>query len=267
MAENRKIGTGVIIKDNVVLGDNVTIGDNVYIDYNCIIRDNVTIGAGSTIGADCILGEYQMDFYKNNRKNGVHPLIIGENAILRSGTIIYGDCNIGDNFQTGHKACIREFSQIGNNVSVGTLSDIQGFCKIGNYVRMHSYCHIAQKTILEDYVMLFPRVTFTNDPTPPCENLVGTTVKSFAVITTSVTILPGIVIEGDSLIAAGATVTKDVKEFSVIGGVPGKVIGDVRDIKNHVTGERVYPWRYTFKRGLPWEDSDYETWYNSLNIK
>lgn len=267
MEKNKIIGKNVVMKENVLIGNNVTICDDVYIDCNCIIRDNVKIGKGSTVGANSILGEYQMDFYNNKRNNGVHPLVIGENAIIRSGAVIYGDCNIGDNFQTGHMVSIREHSQIGSNVSIGTLSDIQGYCSIGNYVRMHSYCHIAQKTVLEDYVMLFPRVTFTNDPTPPSENLIGTTVKSFAIITTGVTILPGLVIEGDTLVAAGATVVKDVKEYSVIGGVPGKVIGDIRNIKNHHTGENVYPWRYTFKRGLPWEDSDYNTWINSIDFK
>ncbi len=265
MGANQTIGKNVIIKENVILGDNINIGDNVYFDANCIIRDNVTIGNNSTIGANCIIGEYQMDFYTNGRKSAYHPLTIGENDLIRSGTIIYGDCVIGNDFQTGHMVSIREKANIGNHVSVGTLSDIQGFCEIGNYVRMHSYCHIAQKTVIEDYVWLFPRVTFTNDPTPPSDRLIGATVKSFAVISTGSTILPGVTIEGDSLIAAGATVVKDVKAFSVVGGVPGKVIGDIRNIKNHFTGEQVYPWRYSFKRGMPWQDCGYEAWDEANN--
>ncbi|MGL4791816.1 MAG: hypothetical protein ACRCW1_10430, partial [Anaerotignaceae bacterium] len=220
----------------------------------------VTIGDNSTIGPNVILGEHLMDFYQNNRTMGDYSLVLGENALIRSGSTIYGNNVIGDNFHTGNNVCIREKSEIGNNVSVGTFTDIQGFCKIGNNVRMHSYCHIAQETVIEDFVWLFPRVTFTNDPTPPSNKLVGTTVKSFAVISTSATILPGIVIEGDTLIAAGATVVKSVEKFSVIGGTPGKVIGDIRNIKNHETGEKVYPWRYTFERGLPWDGIGYDKW-------
>lgn len=258
-----KIGKNVTIKEGTILGKNVVIEDDVYIDHFCIIHDNVTIKKGSTIGANCILGEYQVDFYEAHEEEN-HPLVIGENAIIRSGSIIYGDTVIGDNFQTGHRVTIREKAEIGNNVSVGTLSDIQGYCKIGNYVRMHSNVHIGQESVIEDFVWIFPYVVLTNDPTPPSEQLTGVTLKKFSVIATGSVLLPGVTVNGDSLVAAGAIVTKDVDEFAVVGGNPAKVISDVRKIKNHFTGENVYPWRYTFKRGMPWKDTDYETWYQEI---
>lgn len=254
--KNVKIATGVI------MGDNITIGDNVEIDCYTIIHDNVTIGSNTYIGANCILGEYQMDYFNGNRMD--HPLYIGDHSLIRSGTIIYGDCKIGSNFQTGHRATIREKSSIGNHVSIGTLGDIQGYCKIGNYVRAHSNVHIGQEPVIEDFVWLFPYVILTNDPTPPSNELKGVTLKAFSVISTGSILLPGVTVEGDSLVAAGAIVTKDVKKGDVVGGNPAKVISTVDRIKNHITGEEVYPWRYTFKRGMPWEESDYITWYNEI---
>ena len=263
MKLNNKIGKNVVIKEGAILGENVTIGDNVYIDHYTIIRDNVSIGSNSTIGANSIIGEFQVDFY-DKHENGKHPLVIGDNAIIRSGSIIYGDSIIGNDFQTGHNVTIREHSNIGNHVSVGTLSDIQGYCEIGNYVRMHSNVHIGHKSKIEDFVWIFPYVVLTNDPTPPSYQLDGVTVRSFAVIATRCVVLPGVEIKGDSLVAAGAVVTKDVDQYSVVGGNPGKVISDVRKIKNRFTGEEVYPWRYTFKRGMPWENTDYDSWYKGL---
>ena len=253
-------GKNVTIKEGVVIGDNVVLEDDVYIDYNCIIRDNVIIKKGTTVGPQCILGEYQMDFYDNRDEHLSHPLVIGENSIIRSGTIIYGDSIIGHHFQTGHRATIREHSNIGNYVNAGTLTDIQGYCTIGNYVKMHSNVHIGQKTVIEDFVWIFPYTVITNDPTPPSGELVGVTIKSFAIIATGSIIMPGITIEGDSLVAGGAVVTKNVKENEVIAGVPGKPISDIRNIKNHVTGEAAYPWRYHFSRGMPWDGSDYDAW-------
>ena len=253
-------GKNVVIKEGTIIGDNVVIEDDVYIDYNCIIRDNVTIKKGTTIGAQCILGEFQMDFYNNRDEHIPHPLIIGESSIIRSGTIIYGDTTIGDYFQTGHRATIREHTRIGNHVNVGTLSDIQGYCDIGNYVKMHSNVHIGQKSVIEDFVWIFPYVVLTNDPTPPSGELVGVTVKSFSIIATGSIVMPGLTIEGDSLVAAGAVVTKNVNKEDVVAGVPGKTISNICNIKNHVTGEPAYPWRYHFDRGMPWENSDYETW-------
>lgn len=256
--ENVRIGAGVII------GENVVIEDNVQIDSYTIIRDNVTIKEGTFIGANCILGEYQVDHYDKNREEKEHPLVIGANSLIRSGTIIYGDCQIGDNFQTGHRVTVRENTVIGHHVNIGTLSDIQGYCKIGNYVRMHSNVHIGQESVIEDFVWIFPYVVLTNDPTPPSNELKGVTLKSFSVISTGSIILPGVTVEGDSLVAAGANVTKDVHKGEVVGGNPAKVISDTSKIRNHITGEEVYPWRYTFKRGMPWENSDYDTWYKNI---
>lgn len=263
MGDNVFIGNNAIIQSGCVIGSNVTILEGVHVDHNVIIRDEVTVGPNSFLGANAILGEYTVDFLKNPERKSL-PLEIGDSALIRSGSIIYAGTTIGEHFQTGHQVTIREKTKIGNHVSVGTLSDIQGYCTIGNYVRMHSNVHIGQESKIEDFVWIFPYVVLTNDPTPPSYNLKGVTLKSFAVISTGSILLPGVTVEGDSLVAAGAVVTKDVHEGDVVGGNPAKVISHVSKIKNHITGENVYPWRYTFKRGMPWEDSDYRTWYEQM---
>ncbi len=43
----------------------------------------------------------------------------------------------------------------------------------------------------------------------------------------NVTILPGVTIGNGAIIAAGAVVTKDVKENTVVAGVPAKYIRDI----------------------------------------
>lgn len=265
MIHSAQIGENVTIKQGVIIGENVTIEDDAYIDYSCIIRDNVHIKKGSFIGAKSILGEYLMDFYKN-KTNKVHPLIIGENALIRTENVIYGDTVIGENFQSGHKVTIRENTKIGDNVRVGTLSDIQHQCNIGNYVSIHSNCFIGEESKINDYVWIFPHVVLTNDPTPPSDKLLGVIIDSFAIISARSLLLPGVHIHEDALVGAGAIVTQDVKKETVVVGNPAKEMCSVNKIKNKFTGESVYPWRYTFRRGMPWEESDYETWYNSIYI-
>lgn len=264
--ESAKIGQNVRIGHNVIIEPDVIIGDNSFIDSNTIVRRNTTLGEKSFIGSNCIIGEYWMDFCLDLKEHK-HPLTIGSNSLIRSGSIIYAGSDIGNNFQTGHQVTIREKAQIGNNVSVGTLSDIQGNCKIGNYVRLHSNVHIGQLSIIDDFVWIFPYVVLTNDPTPPSNDFLGVHIHPFAIIATASTIMPGIEIGQDSLVAAGSVVTKNVEEYSLVMGVPSKPISDVRKIKNKITGELAYPWRNNFSNYMPWRDSDFQTWYDSLDIE
>ena len=258
IAKTARIGKNVTIRSGVIIEDNVVIGDNCYIDYGAIIKANVTLGEDSFVGAQCILGEFLYDFFED-RQNKAHPLSIGPRALIRSGSILYGDSSFGSDFQTGHRVTIREKTRAGSHVSVGTLSDIQGDCRIGNYVRMHSNVHIGMKSEIKDYVWVFPYVILTNDPTPPSDILKGVVVESFACICTGSIVLPGVHIGQDALVAAGANVTKDVAECAVVMGNPAKQRGLVTDIKD-ADGNPHYPWRDRFGRGYPWSETTYAEW-------
>lgn len=264
--EKAIIGENVVLGHNVIIESGAKIGDNSYIDSNTIIRGNTNLGDNSFVGSNCIVGEYLMDFCIEQKEYD-HPLYIGEKALIRSGSIIYAGSKIGNNFQTGHNVTIRENTEIGNNVSVGTLSDIQGNCKIGNYVRMHSNVHIGQLSTIDDFVWIFPYVVLTNDPTPPSNNFVGVHIRSFAIVATGTVVMPGIEIGQDALVAAGCIVTKNVDAYAVVMGNPGKAKADVRTIKSKITGEAIYPWRYHFENYMPWAESDFDTWYNSLDFE
>ena len=259
------LGDNVIIKDNSVIksgciiGNNVVIGEETYLDYGVIVRDNVHIMKCGKIGAKCILGEYLVDFFRN-RQYGMHPLVIGENALIRSESIIYGDNVLGNNLQTGHRVTIRENSKIGNYVRIGTLSDIQGNCEIQDYANLHSNVHVGQKSIIKKYAWLFPYVVLTNDPNPPSESLLGVTIEEFAVVSTGSIILPGLTVGTGALSGAGAIVTKSIDGGMVAVGNPARMICGTDNITDNITGERVYPWQYTFDRGMPWQNIGYEKW-------
>lgn len=257
IGERVQLGKNVRVKAGCIIEDDVTIQDDTYIDYHAVIRKGTQLGERSYIGAGCIIGEHSFD--SNSESQNAEALSIGTDAVIRSGSVIYGHSVIGEHFQTGHHVTVREHTQIGDHVNVGTLSDIEGYCEIGDYVRMHSNVHIGQKSKIGNYVWIFPYVVLTNDPTPPSNVLKGVTLEPFAVISTGAILLPGVVVEKDSLVAAGAIVTKDVYTGEVVAGNPAKKIADISSIKDRYTGQSVYPWRYTFKRGMPWEYSDFQT--------
>ena len=106
-------------------------------------------------------------------------------------------------------------------------------------------------------------MVLTNDPTPPSEELVGVDIHSFAIIATGSILLPGVKIGQDALVGAGSIVTKNISEYKVAVGNPAKEISDVRKIKNKITGEFAYPWRYHYSHNMPWEGVSFEKWYES----
>lgn len=265
ISDKAYIGNNVTFKGNCIVEAGARIGDNCYIDSNSIIRSGTKIGSDSFIGANCIIGEYLMDFCLDRRPHN-HKLTIGNNALLRSGTIIYTGSEIGDHIQTGHRVTIREKSRIGSHCSIGTLSDIQGNCSIGDYVRMHSNVHIGQLSVVDNYVWIFPYVVLTNDPTPPSEDegFIGVHIHKFALISTGSVLLPGVSIGRDALVGASSNVTRDVSDYSLVVGNPAKQIKDVRDMKNN-NGENIYPWRFHFNRAMPWGKEGFIKWYRGLS--
>ncbi|WP_419393376.1 hypothetical protein [Cytobacillus praedii] len=232
---------------------NAVIGKNVDIGIGTIIYGNVEIGDNTVIGPYSIIGEPVAEAYINKEYIS-RKTIIGKNSIIRSHSILYEDVVIGENFQSGHRITIREKTQIGKNCSIGTLCDLQGDLQIGDYVRLHSNVHVSQKSVIENYVWIYPYVVLTNDPYPPIGELKGVTIKQYAQIATSSVILPGVIVGENSLIGAYTLVRKNVLPERVIVGVPGKDMCSVRELLNDKK-ERIYPWREYLKdfRGYPWQ--------------
>jgi acetyltransferase-like isoleucine patch superfamily enzyme len=240
------------------MGKDVSIHPTASIGNNVTIYDGVKIGPNSIICDNCVIGEPLSGFYFG--KDYSHPkTIIGSNAVIRSHSVVYAGNLIGDNFVTGHHVTIRENNNIGNNVSIGTLSDLQGESKIGNHVRLHSNVHICQFSLIEDFVMIYPYVVFTNDRYPPTETPEGPSIGSFTQIGVHAVIQSAVKIGENCLIASQSSVNIDLPSFSFFVGNPGKIKGDVRELTD-INGNKLYPWPLRFDRGMPWLDKGYEKW-------
>lgn len=247
------------VHPTALLGEGVRLGRNVTIGAGCVVYDNVVLGDDSFVGPQCILGEPNAAVYA--RGDYANPsLSIGARAIIRAGTIIYAGSTVGSDFECGHRVTIREQSAIADHVRIGTLSDIQGHCRIDRYARMHSNVHIGQKSHVGEFVWIFPYVVLTNDPHPPSNTLVGVTIDPFAVIATMSVVLPGVRVGADALVGASSLVRTDVSPESIVVGNPAREVGNVRQVKSRTGEGAVYPWRYSFERGMPWEGKGYEQW-------
>ncbi len=155
------------------------------------------------------------------------PVIIGKNSVIRSGSVIYADVILGENFQSGHHVMIREKTLIGNHVVVGTNTVIDGQVEIGDFVKIESNCYIPTHVKIGSRVFIGPNVTLTNDRYPlkmrDAYIPEGPVIEDGVTLGGGVVIVPGVTIGAGSFVAAGALVTKDIPANSFVIGNPGKI--------------------------------------------
>lgn len=122
---------------------------------------------------------------------------IGKGSTFHIGATFYDTRNIsiGEDTLIGENAVLdgRARLSIGNHVDIA--SEVMIYNAEHNVLDEHFSAHVGE-VIIEDYVFIGPRAI----------------------------ILPGVRIKKGAVVGAGAVVTKDVEELSIVGGVPAKEI-------------------------------------------
>lgn len=128
---------------------------------------------------------------------------------------------------------------IDDNSKIGTFVEIQKNASVGKNCKISSHTFICEGVHIEDNVFVGHNVTFINDKFPKSVNIDGslqtekdwnlneTIVKKGASIGSSATIICGVTIGENSIVGAGAVVTKNVPPNSIVAGVPAKIIREL----------------------------------------
>jgi acetyltransferase-like isoleucine patch superfamily enzyme len=181
-------------------------------------------------------------------------LTVGEDARLRSGTILYAGSRIGERFETGHNVIVREQCEIGDDVSIWSNTVIDYGCRIGAGVKIHTNCYVAQYTEIGAGAFLAPGVTIANDLYPgqadSAELMSGPSIGAGAQLGVNVTVLPFVRIGDGCLVGAGSVVTRDLPAGTVAFGNPARVrgsVGELAEIGARVDVDPASASRYRFR--------------------
>jgi len=157
---------------------------------------------------------------------------IRERAKIGRGTKIWNNCQI------------LKGAEIGENCVIGHNCFIASKAKLGNGVKIESNTDVWDYVTLEDYVFVGPSAVFTNDKNPRAKypkskfskygKWLPTLVKEGATIGANATIVCGSKIGKWAMVGAGSVVTKDVPDYTIVAGVPAKIIGWICECGNRL---------------------------------
>ncbi len=144
--------------------------------------------------------------------------VVDEGAKLGKGTKIWHFCHIMGTAEIGNN-CI-----LGQNVFVG--NDV----RLGNNIKVQNNISIYEGVTCEDDVFLGPSMVFTNVTNPRSavnrkQEFKKTLVKKGVSIGANATIVCGTTLGEYCFIGAGSVVTKDIKPYALMVGVPAKQKG------------------------------------------
>jgi len=231
IADTAAIGKDCTLGHNVVILDNVQIGDNVYIGHNVVIHESTKVGNNVYVDDGSILGRMPRSGASSRRK--VHkelaPLEIGDDSIISVNAVLYRGTKIGKQVMVGDLASVREQNEIGDRSIIGRLVMVEPRTKIGVGVIVQTGTHITGDAVIEDDVFFGDEVSTSNDNAMRRGTGIykGPHIKRGARIGSNATLLPGVIIGEEAVVAAGALVSRDVPDRKIVMGVPAKIVRDV----------------------------------------
>jgi len=153
-----------------------------------------------------------------------------ENYFVHESSYIDENVEIGEKTKIWHFCHILGGTYIGKNCSFGQNCVVGPKVKIGNNVKVQNNVSIYEGVELEDDVFCGPSMVFTNVINPRSHvsrknEFKKTLLKQGATVGANATIVCGHTLGRYCFIGAGSVVTKDIPDYAMVIGNPGKIKG------------------------------------------
>ena len=144
--------------------------------------------------------------------------------------IVDAGATIGEGSRIWHWVHVCAGARIGRHCSLGQNVFVGNRVSIGNNVKIQNNVSIYDNVTLEDDVFCGPSAVFTNVYNPRAavvrkDEYRDTLVKRGATLGANCTVVCGVTIGEHAFVGAGAVVTRDVKAFALVTGVPARQSG------------------------------------------
>jgi UDP-2-acetamido-3-amino-2,3-dideoxy-glucuronate N-acetyltransferase len=152
------------------------------------------------------------------------------NYFVHESSYIDEPCEIGDDTKIWHFSHVMAGSKIGRGCNIGQNVVISPQVVIGDNVKIQNNVSVYTGVELEDDVFCGPSMVFTNVTNPRShvsrkDEYRKTLVKRGASIGANATVVCGNTIGRYAFIGAGSVVTRDVPDYAMVVGNPGRVVG------------------------------------------
>lgn len=219
---------------NTVIHQNVSIGENCRIGNGVVIHADTVIGNDVRIDDNTVVGKLPMKaaFSAITREQQLPPCVIEDDCLVGALAVLYRGCVLRSKVMVADMASVREDVEIGAYTIIGRGVTVENKVRIGQRCKVETEAYITALSEIEDGCFIAPEVTFTNDnflgrTKERFKYHKGVTVKRGGRIGANVTVLPGVVIGEDALVAAGSVVTRNVPPRKIVLGSPARVWRDV----------------------------------------